>query len=63
MMVEKLIREEGILVGGSGGAVVSASLKYAKGSNKNENIVMILPDTGLRYLSKFVSKNSYGLRV
>ncbi len=53
-MVYKLVKEEGILVGGSSGAVVAAALKYSESSNKNEHIVTILPDTGLKYFSKLV---------
>jgi len=52
-MVDILVRCEGILAGGSSGAAIAAALKYAKQSDKNENIVVILPDTGLKYLSKF----------
>jgi cystathionine beta-synthase len=52
-MVDILIRCEGILAGVSSGAAVAAAIKYAAAANKNENIVVILPDTGLKYLSKF----------
>lgn len=41
---------EGILVGISSGAAIYASKKIAE-ENHNKNIVVILPDTGLRYLS------------
>ncbi|MCP4178211.1 MAG: cysteine synthase A [bacterium] len=44
--------EEGILAGISSGAAFSAALELAKkDENKNKNIVVILPDTGERYLS------------
>jgi cystathionine beta-synthase len=52
-MTYNLIKEEGILAGPSSGAVVAAALRYAKTSKKGNNIVTILPDTGLKYLSKF----------
>ena len=52
-MVDILIRCEGILAGGSSGAAVSAAIKYASRTKQSENIVVILPDTGLKYLSKF----------
>lgn len=50
--VNDLINLEGVFAGGSGGAVVGAALNYAVTNNKDLNIVTILPDTGMKYLSK-----------
>lgn len=51
-MGNKIGRTEGILVGISSGAAVWAALELAKRpENENKTIVVLLPDTGDRYLS------------
>lgn len=52
-MVNALIKKEGILVGGSSGAVMAATLKYASTVGKDKCIVAVFPDTGFKYLSKY----------
>lgn len=47
-----LARKEGILAGGSSGANVWAALEISKSLKKPANIVTILPDGGVKYLSK-----------
>ncbi|MDR3478179.1 MAG: cystathionine beta-synthase [Gammaproteobacteria bacterium] len=54
LMARRLIREEGLLVGGSAGTAVWAALKAAKRLKKGEKCVVILPDGVRNYLSKFV---------
>lgn len=54
MMTRRLVREEGLFIGGSCGSAVIGALKYMKqnkiGSDKV--VVVLLPDSGSRYLSK-----------
>jgi cystathionine beta-synthase len=49
----RVTREEGILVGGSGGLAVWAALQVAKrATSPDDLIVVLLPDSGRGYLSK-----------
>lgn len=53
-MARRLIREEGLLVGGSSGSAVWAGLQAAKQLKKGERCVIILPDGIRNYMSKFM---------
>ena len=51
-MARRLAKEEGIFAGGSSGSAVSAAIKLAETIDEEKNIVVILPDSGFKYLSK-----------
>ncbi|MFT7617844.1 MAG: cystathionine beta-synthase [Planctomycetota bacterium] len=53
-MARRVSREEGLFVGGSCGTAVTVALEVAKElDDPDKRIVVILPSTGERYLSKF----------
>lgn len=52
-MARRLAREEGILGGGTGGANIWAALQLAARLTEPAVIVAIIPDNGIKYLSKF----------
>ena len=54
-MALKLIKEEGLLCGGSSGAAVVAVLKEAIHLKKGQKCVVILPDGARNYMSKFLN--------
>ncbi len=51
---KKLIKQEGLFIGGSSGSAVWAGLQAAKQLKKNQNCLIILPDSIRNYLSGFV---------
>ena len=55
LMARRLAREEGLMVGGSAGTAVVGALRVAERYDREAVIVVILPDTGERYLSRFHS--------
>jgi cystathionine beta-synthase len=56
LAARRLTREEGILIGGSGGLAVHAALETAREVDDPEGLVVVLlPDSGRGYLSKIFS--------
>jgi len=52
-MCRRVVRQEGLYTGGSGGGCVAGALKWAaENDGEGKNIVVILPDSASRYLSK-----------
>ncbi len=52
LMARELARKEGIFAGGSSGSAMVGALKIAQELTEPKRIVVILPDSGYRYLSK-----------
>ena len=53
----RLAREEGLLVGGSGGTAVWAMLQVARRFGPEATLVTLIPDSGRGYLSKLYDDN------
>ena len=49
----RLVKEEGIFCGGSSGSALAAAMQYAASLSPDHLVVVLLPDSGSRYLSKF----------
>lgn len=56
-IARRLIREEGLLVGGSSGTATWAALQAAKTLKPHQKCLVILPDSIRNYLSKFPDNN------
>jgi cystathionine beta-synthase len=57
LTARRLAREEGLLVGGSGGTTVWAAIELAKRFGPEATILTMIPDSGRSYLSKFYDDN------
>ena len=57
LMTRRLVREEGIFCGGSCGSAVAGALHYIRRHQlrPDKTVVVVLPDSGSRYLSKIFS--------
>ncbi|KTD66285.1 pyridoxal-phosphate dependent enzyme [Legionella spiritensis] len=54
-MARRLIREEGLLVGGSSGAAMWGAVQAAQSLSQGQKCLVILPDSIRNYMSKFAS--------
>ncbi len=52
LTARRVSREEGILIGGSGGMAVAAAIQVAKSAAPDDIVVVFNPDSGRGYLSK-----------
>ena len=57
LTARRLAREEGLLVGGSCGSTAWAALQVARELGPEATVLMIFPDAGRSYLSKFYDDN------
>ena len=57
LTARRLAREEGLLVGGSGGTAVWAMLRVAERFGRDATVVTLIADSGRGYLSKFYDDN------
>jgi cystathionine beta-synthase len=58
LVTRALVREEGIFAGGSSGAAVAGAIRYAEAlGDVKKNILVLLPDSAQKYLSKIFDDN------
>jgi cystathionine beta-synthase len=57
LLARRLAREEGLLVGGSTGSTAWAGMQVAKRLGPDARVLMMFPDSGRSYLSKFYDDN------
>ena len=52
LWTRRLVKQEGIFTGGSCGAAIAAAVRYCRELPADRLVVVLLPDSGSRYLSK-----------
>ena len=55
LTARRVTRDEGLLIGGSGGTAVHAALTVARDCDPDDVVVVLIPDSGRGYLSKIYS--------
>jgi cystathionine beta-synthase len=53
LWARQLVKQEGIFAGGSSGSAIAGAIKYCRRLKGDRLAIVILPDSGSRYLSKF----------
>ncbi len=53
LWARQLVRQEGIFAGGSSGSALAGAIKYCRKLPADRLAIVIFPDSGSRYLSKF----------
>jgi cystathionine beta-synthase len=56
-MCRYLTKTNAVFAGGSSGAVVAATINYLNKHNLNWNVITIMPDSGIKYLSKIYNES------
>jgi hypothetical protein len=56
-MSRRLMGEEGLLVGGSAGAIFHVALQVAKTLDSSQRMLVILPDGARNYMSKILNED------
>ncbi len=56
-VLQKLLKEEGILAGSSTGTLISGAIKWCQKQDSHKKVVTFVCDTGNKYLSKAFSKS------
>ncbi|WP_067703912.1 pyridoxal-phosphate dependent enzyme [Nocardia jejuensis] len=59
-VLHRLAKEEGLLLGGSSGTAIAAALRTARGLGPEDVVVVVAPDSGRAYLSKYYSDEWLG---
>ncbi|MBL1077319.1 pyridoxal-phosphate dependent enzyme [Nocardia sp. 2] len=59
-LLHRIAREEGLLLGGSSGTAVAAALRTARELGPDDVVVVIAPDSGRAYLSKYYNDEWLG---
>lgn len=58
LTARQLVREEGLFIGGSSGAAMAGAIKYLRSHDlEGLRVVVLLPDSGSRHLSKIYNDN------